>query len=170
MTEKIRALHTLAETSVGKAIFTFLSDRETNKTLGVEKLLTATRRKFSRVDVVQVCKRLDSLNLGNFVTGRRTFPSRFVFYYTPQSIGKVALNISEELIRLEPRMEPTDMNTAYTVAPGIKMSGASVPPTANFRVESNQKEMTIKLPVTATKKDRRALAEYVLNINLKKAS
>lgn len=81
----------IASTDNGKTILTYLASKPNTKLLTVERMLTGTKNKISRNIVVQFCKNLDNLDLGNFVVGRRTLPSHIIFYATPESIGNVGL-------------------------------------------------------------------------------
>ena len=93
----------IGSTDNGKTILKYLAERPNTNPLTVERILTGTRNKISRNNVVQFCKALDNLDLANFVVGRRTIPSHIIFYVTPESIGKVGLKEStkfSDMLRL----------------------------------------------------------------------
>jgi hypothetical protein len=97
---KVQDLRKLV-TKANRPLFAFLSTRNNAEPINVERILSACREKLDRLDVVELLKELDALNLGNFVAGRRNFPSRFSFYVTPRSIGRVALEEDSHLVRAE---------------------------------------------------------------------
>jgi hypothetical protein len=62
---------------------------------------------FSRADIVRVLKTLEELNCGQFVTGRRGWPSRFVWHAEMTSVGRVAAGEDQELEPSEELSEET---------------------------------------------------------------
>lgn len=162
---RMKELRSISALPGAPVLLTFLAGRDIDKPIDIDKLVTGTKRKVPRADVVQFCKQLDTLGMGNFVAGRRTFPSRFVFYFTPASIGAVALNESDSLVKIEPEIPDFSANT------GIEMASAPTSPTkANFSVRTISDATVIVLPNSATQKDRRTLADYVLSLKFRKAS
>lgn len=97
---KVQDLRDLAK-HTNHALFAFLRERSNSEPIVMERFMTGTRKKMSRIELVEALKAMDAMNLGNFVAGRRTFPSRFVFYATPKSIAEVALGTASHLVRAE---------------------------------------------------------------------
>ncbi len=99
----LSSLHELLQANeIVRPLFVFFasSKRILDNCITIEKLLAATKYKIPRNEIVLLCKTLDRLDLLNFVAGRREFPSRITFYYTPASIGGVTLGLSDQLIRV----------------------------------------------------------------------
>jgi hypothetical protein len=154
--EQIAELRRLAGEPYYRSIFTFLSTRrDTDDPITIERILSGTRHKIPRNEVVLAIKALDRLNLCNFVAGRRNFPSRVLFFYTPSSIGKVALGQSDAL----ERTTPSKLNDPQPVS--------GVHP---FQVQTTALGTLFILPSTATVEDKEALAQYIRNMELKRSA
>lgn len=97
---KVQELRDLAS-KTNHALFAFLQTRINSEPIDMNRFLTGTRKKMSRIEIVEALKAMDNMNLGNFVAGRRTFPSRFIFYATPKSVADVALGDASHLVRAE---------------------------------------------------------------------
>jgi hypothetical protein len=160
----ISELRKLAQDPQMHLLFTFLSDRkDNNKPLPIDRILSATRHKISRPDVVSVAKSLDQMNLANFVAGRRNFPSRILFYYTPASIGKVALGFSEHLERISHATAAASASefVREAINPHPAHEVAESEETRGFQVQTSALGTLFILPSTATADDKERLIAYI---------
>lgn len=146
-----------------RPLFQFLADDKgvrKDHTLTVDKMLTATKHRIDRNDLVQLCRVLDQLGLCNFVAGRRGTPSRVMFYYTPVSIGKAALGVSDELVKI---VQPTPIALVLSAPAGGHAK------TDKFLVAPSKSGVTFTLPANASHSDAEALADYIRNEKYKQA-
>lgn len=160
----VSELRKLAQDPQLQNLFAFLSERkEHNKPLPIDRILTATRHKIPRPDVVSVAKVLDQLNLANFVAGRRNFPSRILFYYTPASIGKVALGYSEQLERISHAAAAATASDVIREAinPEPEHEALDSEDTRGFQVQKTPLGTLFILPSTATADDKERLINYI---------
>ncbi len=97
LTVQIRKLNDVSDGNT--ALFNVLRTSQA-VSLNIEELMVAVNNKVPRSEVVAFSQALDQLNLCNFVAGRRNYPSRLLFYFTPMSIGSVALGFSRKLERI----------------------------------------------------------------------
>ena len=155
-----------------KMLFAFLAERKDIKPITIDKILSGTRHKITRTDVVAFTKGLDKLNLCNFVTGRRNFPSRIMFYYTPASIGKVALGDSDKLVRMS-QLDQADIveETVHeAITPSTDDVAISSEEPLNFQVQTSALGTLFVLPTTATKADTDQLVTYIQQMAAKRFS
>jgi len=105
---KLRALYRKNE--VARILLDYFANRNNNaaetKVDRILSILRKYRNDLSRGQIIDVFKELEKLDCGNFVSGRRGWPSRFVWSVGIVGLGKVAGGEQQEL----------ESTTAATVA------------------------------------------------------
>jgi hypothetical protein len=104
--EKLEELKSLYLTKqVAKAILDAFAARKNNaKSLTVDRIMTLASesgRVFSRGEVIEVLKKLDDLQFGSFLNGRRGQPTRMNWNVRIVSLGKAAAGESVQIEKLQ---------------------------------------------------------------------
>jgi hypothetical protein len=157
----VTELRKLASDPQLRPIFSFLSERRDSRPVTIDRILSATRHKIPRISIVHLAKSLDRLNLCNFVAGRRNFPSRILFYFTPASIGKSALSETSQLERVE-QTEAGD-TARKLIKEAIEHVSAPEERT-QFQVQYSPIGTTFMLPKSASEEDKEALIDFIRQI------
>jgi hypothetical protein len=109
-------------------------------------LLATEGHEISRGDVIDAFRSLEDLGAGQFVTGRRGWPSRFVWSVGMVSVGKAAAGEPQEIESIP--------DESFEEEPTSAMLGHSF----YLRVDT---PVTIELPVDLTKVEAERLASFV---------
>lgn len=159
----VTELRKLASDPQLRPIFSFLSERRDSRPVTIDRILSATRHKIPRISIVHLAKSLDRLNLCNFVAGRRNFPSRILLYFTPASIGKSALNETNQLERVE-KIEAGETARSL-VREAIEQVAAVIPEErTQFQVQYSPIGTIFTLPKSASEEDKEALIDFIRKI------
>jgi hypothetical protein len=98
-TSKIRALY--KKDQVARSVFDYFARRTNDATeTKVDRILSILKKEgndLSRGQIIEFFKVLETLGAGKFVTGRRGWPSRFVWDVGLVSLAKIAGGESQEL-------------------------------------------------------------------------
>jgi len=118
MNKILSELRTLAQDQGNRLIFQYFTRRENTEALSVDRVMDVVQNHKTRHEVVALLQHLDQLNLVNFILGRRTHPSRVRFFYTPKSVGEVALGNSTSLIPVSASLDNLPSEIIIKKVPG----------------------------------------------------
>lgn len=127
--EKLKELYKNSE--VARAFLDHTAQRERNQSeTKVDRILSVLANEgnqFSRGDVVELFRSLEELGCGQFVAGRRGWPSRFVWYVGMVSVGRAAAgepqviqDISAE--SADPESSSDSLKHVFHLRPEIQVS------------------------------------------------
>lgn len=146
-------------------LFIYLSGVSTSQPIPVERMLAAVKQKLTRIQMIDFCKKLDKLQIGNFVAGRRGAPSRMNFYFIPSSVGKAALGVIDNLIKMPPQLVlPEKKAPALGHSTHVTTTEEKTP----FAVQVTSIGTIFLLGPTARKSDAEELIKYIQKMFLSK--
>jgi hypothetical protein len=109
-------------------------------------VLAAEGHEVSRGDIIDALRSLENLNAGQFVTGRRGWPSRFIWNVGMVSVGKAAAG------------EPQEIETIPSENSEEPPESAMLAHSFYLRVDT---PVTIELPFDLTKAEAERLAAFI---------
>ncbi|WP_019624936.1 hypothetical protein [Thioalkalivibrio thiocyanoxidans] len=137
--------------SAYQAIFDYLAGRTQNRSvMKVDRVVQQLQGEATRKDVIDLSKKLEEMNLGAFIVGRRGKPSRFEWASELTQVGRVAAGEEAELRPYsadeEDSEDPEDMVThEYMLRPDLPIE--------------------IRLPADLTEREAQRLGEYVRTLS-----
>lgn len=115
---------------------------------------------FSRSQIVQLFKEMDTKKLGTFVLGRKEWPSRFEWTYTPMSVAACAQGRADELEAVEAveetEEEPTEEVYAFTAVPHHGRLARH-----EYALPVRDGQVAIAMPADATSEEAEQVATYL---------
>ena len=139
-----------------KSILDYAASRTKNSSkISVDRLtrkISQNGANFSRKDVINFLKKLESFKCGKFVVGRRGQPSRFEWEVEMIGLGKAARGMETEIVRLnEDETHADDHDEEEDVPPMIEHRYTLRP----------DLPVTLSLPANLTEKEAVRLSEFI---------
>ena len=149
--DKVKRLYSKDQTA--RIFFDHMASRERNqsetKVERVIRILSEEGQHIARADVINLFKKLQEIGCGQFVTGRRGWPSRFVWSVSLISASRAAIGEQEEIEEL-PQTDSLKDDEAGNI-------------THSFHLRPDY-ELKLELPIDLTPKEAERLASFVKSL------